>query len=77
MCGSLTHSELMRLNIVINLQISFHSSNRSYGYLLNTGNRAVKKMDRNTRPHGFIFVYFDWKQQSRAWGQKEGRWWRG
>ena len=53
---------LICINIEINVQISFHSSNISCGYLLNAANRAVKKMDGHSRPHGFIFGDFDWKQ---------------
>lgn len=54
---------LIRLNIEINVQISFHSSNISCGYLLNAANRAVKKLDGHSRPHGFIVGDLDWKQQ--------------
>ena len=62
---------LIGLNIEINVQISFHSSNISCGYLLNAANRAVKKMDGHSRPHGFIFGDFYWKQRHRVWEQRE------
>lgn len=62
---------LIRLSIEINVQISFHSSNISCGYLLNAANRAVKKMDGHSRPHGFIFGDFNGKQWHRVWEQRE------
>ena len=62
---------LIRLNIEINVQISFHSSNISCGYLLNAANRAVKKMDGHSRPHGFIVGDLDWKQWHRVGAERE------